>query len=291
MSASAASARRPAPVDVISIQSQVVYGSVGNSIALPALQRLGLRAAAVPSAVLSNTPHYPSVHGGALPPAWFAGYLDDLQRRGVLADAGAVLVGYLGGEEQARALAGWLERVCAVHPQLKVHVDPVIGDFDHGAYAEPRMLAAWREHLLPHAHALTPNHFELEKLAGTPLRSLEECVGAARDLLIDRTEWVVVTSAAPQTWPPDEMHVAVVTRDDHHLVTHPRIEDGPKGAGDLFGALLLGRRLAGAGLTEAVEAACRDVLDVLRYAADHGWEELVLPPDWLSVPATHRAPS
>lgn len=80
MSAPAPPALRPLAIDIVSVQSQVVYGSVGNNVALPVFARQGLRAAALPTVILSNTPHYASMHGGATPEAWFGGWLDDLAR-------------------------------------------------------------------------------------------------------------------------------------------------------------------------------------------------------------------
>ena len=88
-------ARNPLPLDVISIQSQVVYGTVGNNAALPTLARHGIRATAVPTVLYSNTPHYDTIHGGAIPADWFAGYLKDLERRRALTATRAIILGYL----------------------------------------------------------------------------------------------------------------------------------------------------------------------------------------------------
>ena len=266
---------RAMPIDVVSIQSQVVYGHVGNNVAVASLQAFGLRVAAVPSVVLSNTPHYPSVHGGALATEWFRGYLDDLVARGALAHVRTVLVGYLGCPEQAKVLAEWLARETPRHPSLRVQIDPVIGDFDHGIYVDPRMIEAWRL-LLPHAQGLTPNHFELEQLAGRELTSVDDCIHAATDLLTDATEWVVVTSAAPRARDTQHMHLIAVSRDHQQLVSHRRVACAVKGTGDLFSARLAGWMLAGESLFAAVELASAEVVDILERTRRLGWDELAL---------------
>ncbi|XOT95096.1 pyridoxine/pyridoxal/pyridoxamine kinase, partial [Alcaligenes pakistanensis] len=97
--------RHPYHVDVVSIQSQVVYGRVGNNVAGPTLRRHGFKVAAVPTVLLSNNPQYPSVHGGAVPDEWLEGFLDDLVLRGALDKVRAVLIGYLGSANQAVIIA------------------------------------------------------------------------------------------------------------------------------------------------------------------------------------------
>jgi len=264
-------------VDVVSVQSQVAYGGVGNSIAVPVLQALGLQVAPVPTVVLGNTPHYPTMHGGALPQDWFEGLLDDLEAREVATRARHVLVGYLGSPQQGLALARWLDRMHAANPALTVQIDPVIGDHDTGAYTDPALVPVWRDHLLPRAHGLTPNHFELEQLCGRALRTLDDCAEAAAGLLGDTTRWVVVTSAAPETCPPGKLQVVAVSADGRETFEHALVPHLVKGVGDLFAALVGGRMANGASLHEAVRRACDDAVAVLHHVQAQGWQELALP--------------
>lgn len=270
-------ARQPLRLDVVSVQSQVVYGRVGNNVALPTLEALGLSVAAVPTVVLSNTPHYPTMHGGALPIEWFSGYLEDLSARGALQSLKAILVGFLGNPAQAVVLASWARQLLAQHADLRMVIDPVMGDHDHGIYVDAGMADVYRQHLLPLAHGLAPNGFELAHLTGRPVNDLESVVAAAQTLLTGHTEWVAVTSAAPDTWAADEMQVVLVTRTHAHVITHPRIDATPKGTGDLFCAALTGYWLTGATLPDAAAKACQQVMWALRQTEQAQCAELLLP--------------
>lgn len=272
-------ALQPMQVDVVSIQSQVVYGQVGNNIAVPTLQALGLRVAAVPTVVLSNTPHHPSMHGGAIPLDWFEGYLSDLEARGALQRLRAVVMGYLGGPAQAEALARWIQALVRERPAIQVFIDPVLGDEDVGVYVDPGMVEAYRSHLLPLADGLVPNGFELGLLTGCPATSVDDVVDAARSLITGRTQWVVATSAAPGTWRKGWMRVVVVTRDQVEIIEHRRLDTTPKGTGDMFNATLAGQRLAGAGVADAARLACDRVLDVLTASHAAGSAEMLVFPD------------
>lgn len=277
--AAATGTLQPMQLDVVSVQSQVVYGQVGNTIAVPALQAQGLRVAAVPTVVLSNTPHHPSLHGGAIPADWFRGYLDDLVARDCLRRLRAVVVGYLGGPVQAEILARWLEARLRVDPGIRVLIDPVIGDEDVGVYVDPGMVEAYRRHLLPLADGLLPNAFELGQLTGLPVGDLDQVAAAARALIGGRTQWVVATSAAPATWPEGGMRVAVVTADAVEAIDHRRLATTPKGTGDLFSATLAGHRLAGVPVADAARRACERVLRVLDASLAAGSAEMLVFPD------------
>lgn len=268
----------PLPIDVVSVQSQVVYGRVGNSVAVPTLEALGVSVAAVPTVLFSNTPHYPSIHGGAVPVQWFAGYLNDLVARGALQALRAVLVGYLGGPEQAGALVGWLREQLCRQADMRIVVDPVLGDHDHGIYVDAGLVDAYRRDILPLADGLTPNGFELAQLTGLPVGDTACVIAAARTLLTGRTEWVAVTSAAPEACASDEMQVVLVTRTQAEVITHPRIALAPKGTGDMFCAALTGHWLNGVELPEAAALACDQVVRALHRTSRAQCAELLLPP-------------
>lgn len=267
----------PLPIDVVSVQSQVVYGRVGNNVAVPVLSAFGLTVAAVPTVVLSNTPHYASMHGGASDPAWFRGWLDDLSARGGLASLRAVQAGYLGSAAQARLLAAWIRERLSAMPGLQVLIDPVIGDHAEGVYVDPKLVDAYRGELLSLADGLTPNDFELAHLAGRTIASAEDAVAAARGLLRGRTRWIAVTSAAPGTWPAGRMQLVLATRERAWRISHPRIAGEPKGTGDLFTAGLVACLLRGVALPVAAARASQRVIDALRLTQRTHCAELLLP--------------
>src|SRR5215470_13582909 len=103
---------------VISIQSQVVHGHVGNSAAVYPMQAEGVSVAAVPTTLLSNHPRYPTVRGRVLDAALVAELLRGVEERGLVEQAAVLVTGYLGSRENAEIVADFAERALRKNPGL-----------------------------------------------------------------------------------------------------------------------------------------------------------------------------
>lgn len=267
---------RPLAIDIISIQSQVIYGRVGNNAVIPTLEQHGLTAISVPTVLFSNAPHYPTFYGGVIPDDWFAGYLQALEDRGILPHARAIMLGYLGSPAQAEILAQWLEKIRAQYPELPVQIDPVLGDSHCGLYVDSGLAATYRKRLRHLATGMTPNHFELEYLSERKLETLDDVIEAARSLLSDTTRWIVVTSAAPKDWPQGSMRLVIVTAETADIQEHPCYQTCAHGTGDTFAAGLIAHQLAGKNLSEAARLSAQRVVEVICRTNAAGYNELDL---------------
>lgn len=248
--------------DVLAIGSQLTYGRVGLNATLPVFDEHGLRYASVPTTILSVLPHYSSVHRTDLSAAWLADTLLDLHASGALDQLRAISIGYLATVDQAHALEHWRRTGPEALAGVPLILDPTLGDVGLGFYNDPRLVEPLRGLLVPQAWALTPNLFELAQLTGTTpeaLLQLETITEAARTLLSDRTQWIVVTGlrgeALGDSTGSQLIGELVLSHDSADLLTHPLLPGGPAGVGDTFAAALIVALLDGASVTDAARRA------------------------------------
>lgn len=222
---------------ILAISSQTVYGPVGNSASVPALQYLGHTVYAVPTVILS---HHPG-HG---PPAGFrvagrdiGAILDSLEERGILAGCDAVFTGYFAADEQVHGVERAIRRMKRRAPTPIYLCDPVIGDDPGGLYVPDAVARAVRERLLPLADIVAPNRFELEWLSGYSIKSAASAIEASR--ILGRGE-ALITSVPSD----DGMIVTLaVTPAGAHECRSAVLPKVPHGTGDMLSGLYLGYRL------------------------------------------------
>lgn len=217
---------------VLAVSSQVVWGPVGNSAAVPALQAEGHEVLSLPTVVLSNHPGHGPPAGFRTEPDAMGRMFSALEALGALAKLDAVLTGYFASPAQVHEVAGLLRRMS---PGF-VLVDPVLGD--HGRLYVPQEVAeAIRDLLLPLATCITPNGFELSWLSGQSVTDEASAAAAARALQLPE---VLATSIPSEG---DRLATLLVTAEDVHGVVTPRLPGVPHGTGDFLSGLYLARRL------------------------------------------------
>ena len=199
-------------MNVISIQSQVAYGHVGNSAAVFPMQMHGIDVVAVPTTLLSNRPGYPTIRGRVLDAQLVADLLLGIEERGAVDTAQMILSGYLGSPENAAVVADFVARAKAKNPALRYCCDPVLGDRDRGLFVHADIPPLVRDRLCPLADIITPNHFEFEWLCGAKAATIDQVIEAARALMARGPSTVVVTSAELADTPEGEIETLAVER-------------------------------------------------------------------------------
>ncbi|WP_226550866.1 pyridoxal kinase [Celeribacter naphthalenivorans] len=268
----------PSPF-VISIQSQVVFGHVGNSAALFPMQAAGLQVAAIPTVIYSNTPDYPTLRGRALPPDFFADLLQGARERDLLTRADYIVTGYIGSLEVAEMVADFVAEAKAVNPTLTYLCDPVLGDSGPGLYVPQPIAEVMRKRLLPLADIATPNPFELGWLTGRQIATVQDVEAARRDLNIRDDAHLIATGCILDTTQPGQIESIICgPHTDSAPSRHPtaHLPCALPGTGDLFSGLILAGLARGQSLVEAVETAQSLTSRALAHAQALGAGEVVL---------------
>jgi pyridoxine kinase len=263
-------------VAVLSIQSHVAYGHVGNSSAVFPLQRLGIEVWPVHTVQFSNHTGYGAWTGRVFDGQAVEEVVQGIGERGVLGTCDAVLSGYLGSADIGHAVVGTVGTVRAANPDAVYCCDPVIGDVGRGVFVRPGIEEFMRDVAVPAADVVTPNHFELDLLSGRTTRSLAEvkdAVAAVHDL---GPRVVLTTSLIADDTPDDTVDLLASEGGRHYRVRTPRLDVSVNGAGDAIAALFLAHWLRTRSPAEALAGAAASVFGLLQRTEDAGSREILL---------------
>lgn len=282
-------------MNILSVQSWVAYGHVGNASAAFPLQRLGAEVWAVNTVQFSNHPGYGSWTGQVFGAEEVAAVIRGIEQRGAFGACDAVLSGYMGSAEIGQAILGAVRRVRRANPRALYCCDPVIGDDAPGVYVRPGVADLIRDHAVGEADILTPNAFELSELTGSGVATLAEAKQAVATLQArmrpDGPRSVLLTSLRTEETPPACIDLLAAEDGAFHLLRTPRLRTEVNGAGDAVAALFLYHQLRTGDAAAALEAAGSALWGILRRTAEAGarellivaaQEELVHPSAWFS---------
>jgi pyridoxine kinase len=243
-------------MNVLSIQSQVVYGHVGNSAAAFVLQRQGHAVWQVPTVLFSNHLGKPTFRGRDVPAEQARDLIQGLKELGYLDDVDMLLTGYLGTPDTARLAAELAGLIRAQKPQALFACDPVMGD-DDALYVKPDLAEAIASDLVPIADVLLPNIFELARLTGRTIKDGAAALEAAQALQRSSGVRVLVATGIPADR-PDRIAALALDGAKVHRAEAPRRKLRVSGTGDTFSALFNGHyvreRNAGTALEFAMQA-------------------------------------
>jgi pyridoxine kinase len=269
---------------ILSIQSSVAYGHVGNSAATFPLQRLGHEVWPVLTVHFSNHTGYGSWRGQVIDPAVVADVIEGIAERGVLGTVDAVLTGYQGSPGVAEVVLDTVARVRALNPAAVYCCDPVMGDVDRGMFVLPGVPELIRDRVVPVADVVTPNAFELAYLAGVPMAEIARLPGLLNAVEVVRRagpSTVLVTSVEGLPHPgssaaPDDAEIAMLAVDPTgaYLVRTPRLPISVNGAGDVTAALFLAH--LSSGVQTALAKVASSVYAMLRRTSESGSREIQL---------------
>ncbi len=269
-------------MNILSIQSHVAFGHVGNDAAVFPMQRLGVEVWPIHTVQFSNHTGYGSWKGRVFDGPAIDELMDGIADRGVLPKCDGVLSGYMGSPEIGHAILGAVRRVRAANTEALYCCDPVFGDVGRGIFVRPGIPEFMKEHAVPAADIITPNHFELDHIAGggTPDACTSDTVEKVKAAITTAhglgPRVVLVTSVVTQETPADSVDLMVGEGGRFWRVRTPRLAVSVNGAGDAIAALFFVHYLRSKSAGTALAEAAASVYGLLKRTQEAGSREILL---------------
>jgi pyridoxine kinase len=263
-------------MNILSIQSHVAYGHVGNAAATFPLQRIGVEVWPIHTVQFSNHTGYGAWTGRVFDAAMITELVQGIAQRGVLGRCDGVLSGYMGSAETGAAILDAVAQVKAANPRARYCCDPVIGDVGRGVYVRPGIPEFMRQHALPVADIVTPNQFELEHLSGRTIATARDAAAAVDALHALGPPAVLVTSLHMNETPADAIDLVASDSSGRFRVRTPKLPISVNGAGDAIAALFFAHYLRSGSAGQALSRAASSVFGVLKRTAEAGSREILL---------------
>ena len=261
---------------ILSIQSHVSYGHVGNSAAVFPLQRIGHEVWPVHTVNFSNHTGYGQWGGELIPAPQVASVIDGIDARGAFAGIDAVLSGYQGGSEIADVIINAVARIKQANPQALYACDPVMGNAKSGCFVSDLIPPLLRDKVVPVADIITPNQFELSYLTGVEATDIASTLQAAEAARAMGPETILITSVLRPDREPNTIEMIVVNDDGAWKVQTPYLDFKRNGSGDVTAALFTGHYIRNKDAASALAKTASSVFELIKRTHAQDSRELVL---------------
>jgi pyridoxine kinase len=263
-------------MNILSIQSHVAYGHVGNAAATFPLQRIGVEVWPVHTVQFSNHTGYGEWTGRVFEAGLITELVRGIAARGVLGHCDGVLSGYMGSADTGAAILDAVAQVKAANPRAKYCCDPVIGDVGRGVFVRPGIPEFMRDQAVRAADIVTPNQFELDLLSGRGSATRAEALAAIDAVHALGPKAVLVTSLHTDETPADAIDLVASDASGRVRVRTPKLPISVNGAGDAIAALFFAHYLRMGSVAEALSRAASSIFGLLKRTADVGSREILL---------------
>ncbi|GLU89893.1 pyridoxal kinase PdxY [Agromyces sp. NBRC 114283] len=261
---------------ILSIQSAVAYGHVGNSAAVFPLQRIGVEVLPVYTVNFSNHTGYGAWRGPLIAPDDVREVIAGIEDRGVLPQIDVVLSGYQGGEGIADVILEAVAKVKAANPEAIYSCDPVMGNAKSGCFVAPAIPVLLRDRVVPAADLITPNQFELGFLTDTEPDTLESTLDAVDRIRATGPRTVLVTSVERPDREPGTIEMLAVDEHGAWIVQTPLLPLKANGSGDVTAALFTAHYRSTGDAADALARTTSSVFGLLERTHRSGERELQL---------------
>lgn len=261
---------------ILSIQSAVAYGHVGNSAAVFPLQRIGVEVLPVYTVNFSNHTGYGAWRGPLIAPDDVREVITGIEERGVFGQIDAILSGYQGGEGIGDVIIDAVARVKAANPNALYACDPVMGNAKSGCFVAPAIPVLLRERVVPVADIITPNQFELGFLTDTEPDTLESTLASVDLAHAMGPRTVLVTSVERPDREEGTIEMLAADEKGAWLVQTPHLPMKANGSGDVTAALFTAHYVETGSAKIALERTASSVYDLLKATLESGERELQL---------------
>jgi len=263
-------------MNILSIQSHVAYGHVGNSAAVFPLQRMGVEVWPIHTVQFSNHTGYGNWQGQVFDERTIREIMGGIEQRGILSGCDGVLSGYMGGADIGAAILHAVAAVKRANPAAKYCCDPVIGDAGRGVYVRDGIPEFMKAKAVPAADVVTPNQFELDYLSGRESKSLADAMAAVKAVHALGPRAILVTSLHTAETPADAIDLLGSDETGCFRLRTPKLPLTVNGAGDAIAALFFAHYLRSAKIGAALSRAASAIFGVLAKTAQAGAREIQL---------------